>query len=122
MPYIKVSSARLLTEKQEQALVSGLSAAVQAHLGNPPEQVDVEINDGAKMYRFGVKQENCVYLDVRYFRNHKFQVKQALAKAMFKAAEEAIGVEEDRLSLSILEFHSWGGFGDFIDEFVTEGI
>lgn len=118
MPYIKVSSAKLLNEAEERALVDGLSAAVQTYLGNPPEQVDVEINDGIKMYRYGVRQENCVYLDVRYFKNHKFQIKRDLAKAMFKATQEAVGTDEDKISFSIFEFHNWGGFGDFIDEFV----
>lgn len=122
MPYIKVSSAKVLTEEQANVLVSGLAKAVHQFLGNPPEQVDVEINDGTKMYRGGVKQENFVYLDVRYFRNHKFRVKQELAKAVFKATHAALGTADDKMCLSILEFHNWGGFGDFIDEFVTEGI
>lgn len=120
MPYLRVSVAQKLAEEERKELVKGLGDALALIPGKDGRMLIAEIDDGKKIYLGGELQENCVFVDVRYYSNFSYQVKKKFTGAVFHAIRSVLGTGDDRMFLTISEFNSWGGFGDFKDEYYSE--
>ena len=111
MPYIRLSLSKKLTENEQAALVNGLGEALS---------VIVDLEDGKTLFVGGVRQENMVFVDVRYYSNFSYQIKKNFTAAVFETISEVLGTSKDRAFLTITEYNSWGGFGDFRDEYYSD--
>ncbi|MCL1834952.1 MAG: hypothetical protein FWG48_02220 [Oscillospiraceae bacterium] len=117
MPYIKVSVTKRLTQEQQEELAGVLGKAIALIPGKDGRGLIVDVEDGKSMYLGGVKQENMVFADVRYYSNFPYQVKKDFTAAAFDGMGRVLGANKDRMFLTITEFNNWGGFGDFKDEY-----
>lgn len=120
MPYMKVSVAKKLTEEERRELANGLGEALGLIPGKHPSFLIADIEDGRNFYLGGVPQENFAFIDVRYYSKFSYQIKQKFTKACFEALNKTLGTAKEQMFLTITEFNTWGGFGNFVDEFVEE--
>jgi hypothetical protein len=117
MPYIKISlTQKLLPEKQKE-LVDGLGEALGLIPGKNGQMLITDLEDGKTMFVGGVKQDDFVFIDVRYYSKQEYHIKKTFTAAVFNAVQKTLGTPFERMSLTISEYTSWGGFGDFKDEY-----
>ena len=120
MPFIKVSATKTLTEEDRKQLTDGLGAAIEVIPGKDRRGLIVDIEDGKTIYIGGIKQENMVFAEVKYYSNFEYQIKRKFTAAVFEAFTKVLGTTPDKAFLTINEYNNWGGFGDFKDEYYTE--
>ena len=117
MPYIRLIATKKLSPETQEKLVAGLGEAMSVIPGKDARGLIVDMEDGKTMYAGGVKQENMVFADVKYYSNYTYKVKQDFTAATFKAIKDVLDTTEDKMFLTITEYNNWGGFGDFRDEY-----
>jgi len=120
MPYIRLSTTQKLSKEKQEELVNGLGEALSVIPGKDGRSLIVDIEDGKTMYAGGVKQDNIVFADVRYYSNFEYHIKKDFTVAAFRAINKALGTSEDKMFLTINEYNNWGGFGNFKDEYYTD--
>ena len=116
MPYIKLSVTQKLSQDKQEELVNAIGEALSLIPGKQASFLITDMEDGKTMYLGGEKQEDMVFADVRYYGNYEFQVKSDFTVAFFDAVNKVLGTRKDRMWLTITEFNSWGGFGDFVED------
>ena len=120
MPYIRLSVSQKLTQEKQEKLAAGLGEAISIIPGKDGRGLILDLEDGKTMYVGGIKQENMVFADVRYYSNFSYQIKRDFTVAVFSAIKKVLDTTDDKMSLTITECNSWGGFGDFRDEFYSD--
>lgn len=120
MPYINVSVTKTLSEEQKVELANGLGCAMEKIPGKDKHWITVDIEDGKTMYTGGVKEENMVFADVRYFSNFDYHIKKAFTIAALEVFHKVLGTAKDKAMLTITEFNNWGAMGNFKDEYYSE--
>ena len=119
MPYIRLSVAQKLTQEKQEELAAGLGEAIGVIPGKDGRGLIVDMEDGKTMFVGGVKQDNMVFVDVRYYSNYSYNIKKDFTVAVFSAIKKVLGTADEKMSLNITEYNSWGGFGDFRDEYYS---
>ena len=120
MPYIRLSVSQKLTQDKQEDLVKGLGEALGKIPGKDGRGLIVDMEDGKTLFAGGVKQDNMVFADVRYYSNFTYQIKRDFTAAVFEAISKVLGTSKDRMFLTITEYNGWGGFGDFKDEYYSD--
>ncbi len=120
MPYMKVSLAERLTEEKRKELVDGLGEALSNIPGKDGSMLMVDLEEGKTMFVGGMRQESFVFIDVRYYSRFEYHIKKKFTKAVFDVINRVLGIAYEKMSLNISELSSWGGFGDFKDEFYSD--
>ena len=98
MPFIRVSVTQKLAEEKQAELVEGLGEAISVIPGKDGRGLIVDLEDGKTIFCGGVKQENFVFADVRYYSNFTYQQKKEFTIAVFKVFENVLGTTRTRLS------------------------
>lgn len=117
---MRVSLTQKLTEEKRKELVDGLGEALGVIPGKDGSMLIADVEDGRTMYVGGRLQDNFVFIDVRYFSRFEYHIKKKFTKAVFDAVHRVLGTAYENMSLNIAELSSWGGFGDFKDEFYSD--
>ena len=120
MPLIRLSVTQKLSQDKQDDLLKGLGEAISIIPGKEAHMLIVDMQDDRKMYLGGVKQENMVFADVQYFSNFKHDIKKDFTAAVFSSINRVLGTSKDRMFLTITERNTWGGFGDFVDEYYSD--
>lgn len=120
MPYIRVSTTLKLNDEQQAALAQGLGKALESIPGKDGRGLILDVEDGKTMYVGGVKQDDFVFADVKYYSNFEYHVKKKFTVAAFNAMSRVLGTSKERMFLTITEYNTWGGFGDFKDEYYAD--
>jgi len=120
MPYIRLSVAKKIEPDVEKKLVKGLGEALSRIPGKDPCWTMVEVNDGLKMYFGGEKQEDMVFVDVKYVSKFEYHKKKDFTIAAFDTIHEILGTRKDRICLTINEYSNWGAVGDFKDVYYED--
>ncbi|NLL38302.1 MAG: hypothetical protein GX254_01760 [Clostridiales bacterium] len=120
MPYMKVSLTQKLTEEKRKELVDGLGKALGIIPGKDGSMLIADLEEGRTMYVGGKRQEAFAFIDVRYYSRFEYHIKKKFTKAVFDAIHRVLGIAYENMSLNIAELSSWGGFGDFKDEFYSD--
>ncbi|HHU30582.1 MAG: hypothetical protein QM368_06830 [Bacillota bacterium] len=120
MPYIRVSLAQKLPPEKQAELVKGLGEALSIIPGKDGRGLIVDLEDGKTIYCGGVRQEDFVFLDVRYYSNFAYKIKKEFTVAVFNVLNKVLGTPKEKMFLTINEYNSWGGFGDFRDEYYSD--
>ena len=120
MPYIRLSISQKLAQDKQEELVSGLGEALSIIPGKDGRALIVDMEDGKTLYVGGVKQDNMVFADVRYYSNFEYHIKKDFTVAVFSAINKVLGTSKDRMFLTINEYNNWGGFGDYRDEYYSD--
>lgn len=120
MPYIRLSITKKLAQSEQEALAKALGEALRIIPGKDGRGLIVDMEDGKTLLVGGVKQDNMVFADVRYYSNFPYQIKRDFTAAVFDTLGKALGTTKENMFLTITEYNSWGGFGDFKDEYYTD--
>ena len=120
MPYMRVSTSKTLTAEQKQSLYEKLGAALAVIPGKEAFMLIADIEDGRQIYSGGGPSEDFVFIDARYYSRIEYHVKKAFVKAVLKAVGDVVGTPKERISMTVLEMNSWGGFGDMADVFYSD--
>ncbi len=120
MPYIRVSAAQKLTSEKQADLVKGLGEALSTIPGKDERGLIVDLEDGKTMFVGGMKQDNIVFADVRYYSNFEYHIKKRFTQAVLGVFAQVLGTKPEQAFLTITEYNSWGGFGDFKDEYYED--
>lgn len=120
MPYIRISATQKLTDEKQAALVKGLGEALSVIPGKDGRGLIVDMEDGKTMFVGGKKQENFVFADVRYYSKFEYHIKKKFTQAVFAVFGDVLGTRPEQAFLTINEYSSWGGFGDFKDEYYSD--
>ena len=120
MPYMKVSLTHKLTDEKRTQLLSGLEKALAIIPGKAGAPLTIDLEEGKTFYTSGVKQEDFVFVDVRYFSNFKYSKKKEFTIAAFDSMHEVLGFSKEKMFLLITERNTWGAHGSYLDEFVTD--
>lgn len=110
MPYIGVSTSKVLTEAQKDAIKTELGRKIEILPGKTEAKLMIDISDGHSMYFAGEKRE-LAFLDVRCYGSTEFENKKAFTEAAFDVVQETTGLPEDGIYLSYGEFSTWGTMG-----------
>ena len=120
MPYIRLSVTQKLTPEKQKELVDGLGEAMSKIPGKDPSLLIVDVEDGKTMFFGGVKQEDMVFADVKYYSNFGYHKKKEFTVAAFDAIHSILGTSKDKMCLTITEYNNWGALGGYRDEYYTE--
>ena len=120
MPYIRLSIAQKLTQEKQEELVNGIGEALSIIPGKDGRGLIVDMEDGKTLFVGGKKQEDMIFVDVRYYSNFPHTIKQSFTVAVFETITKVLGTPKERAFLTITEYNSWGGFGDFRDEYYSD--
>lgn len=120
MPYLRVSVAKKISPDAEQILVDGLGAALSKIPGKEPQWTMVEVNDGLRLYFGGERQDDMVFVDVKYVGRFPYQKKKEFTREAFNVINAVLGTPKDKICLVINEYENWGAVGDFRDIYYTE--
>jgi hypothetical protein len=120
MPYIRISVARKLTPEKQQELVDGLGEALGLIPGKDGRMLITDLEDGKTMFSGGVRQDDFVFIDARYYSKFEYHIKKRFTEAVFNAVHKTLGTPFEKMSLNITEYNSWGGFGSFKDEYYDD--
>ena len=110
MPYIAVSTSKMLSDEQKDAIKTALGEKISIIPGKTETVLMVDIADGHTMYMAGKKRE-LAFLDVRCYGATEFENKKAFAEAAVEAVQQATGLAEDSIYLTYSEFANWGTRG-----------
>ncbi len=120
MPYIKISLAQKLETGPRAELARALGEALDLIPGKNGSMLIADIEDGKNIYMGGIPQDDFVFIDARYFSRFEYHIKKAFVKALFDAVHRLLGTPYEKISLNLTECTSWGGFGDFKDEYYCD--
>ncbi len=110
MPYIGVSTSKVLTEVQKDELKAALGRKIEVLPGKTEAKLMIDISDGHTMYLAGEKRE-LAFLDVRCYGSTEFENKKAFTEAVFDVVQQTTGLPEDGIYLTYGEFSTWGMMG-----------
>jgi phenylpyruvate tautomerase PptA (4-oxalocrotonate tautomerase family) len=120
MPYIKVSATQKLSAEKRKELADGLGEAIALIPGKDGRGLIVDLEDGKTLFVGGVPQENFVFADVRYYSKFEYHIKKKFTQGVFEVFNKVLGTRPEQAFLTITEYSSWGGFGDFKDEYYDD--
>lgn len=120
MPYITLSTSKKIESQVEQRLVDGLGISLSKIPGKDIQWTMVAVNDGVNMYFGGKKQDDMVFIDVKYVGKQEYHKKKEFTKSALSTVHEILGTPIDKICLTISEFDNWGAVGDFRDQFYAE--
>jgi phenylpyruvate tautomerase PptA (4-oxalocrotonate tautomerase family) len=120
MPYIRISATQKLTKEKQKELVDGLGEALGLIPGKDGRMLITDLEDGKTMFVGGVLQDDFVFVDARYYSRFTHQIKKAFTKAVFDAIHRVLGTPYASMSFNLTEYTSWGGCGDFKDEYFED--
>jgi len=120
MPLMKVSVTLSLTQEKKDELIAGLGRSIGKIPGKAGFMLIVDLEHEKDMYIGDIKQENMVFIEVHYYSKAQHKAKKELTASAFEEVRKILGTSEDRMFLTIFEHSTWGGFGNFIDEFYMD--
>lgn len=111
MPYINISVTKEMSITKKQELKNSIGKNINRLPGKAEKVLMIEIEDGKTIFFGGEEQENCAYVDVKAYGKFDFEAKDDFTKSIFEVFNRVLGIEEDRLFLTITEFDTWGTNG-----------
>jgi hypothetical protein len=117
---MKVSLTQELTQERRAELVAELDECLELIPGKHGPMLIIDLEEGKTMFVGKDRQENFAFIDMRYYSNFEYHIKKRFTQAVFKALGKVLGMAEDKMFLTISEYNSWGGFGDFRDEYYED--
>ncbi|MDR1589936.1 MAG: hypothetical protein LBS51_07065 [Oscillospiraceae bacterium] len=120
MPYVKVRTSKTLTPEQHSELNSGLGISLETIPGKDRSMLILDLEEGRTFFYSGKKQDNFAFVEVHYFGNFSYHVKQELTESVFGVLANVLGTTPETATLSITEHTTWGCFGKFIDMYYPE--
>jgi len=111
MPYISVSTTLSLSQEKKDEIASMLGKYISLIPNKTEAVLMVDVSDGHTMYFGGQKRERCAFVDVRCYKNARFEDNKAFIEAVYKLLNETTGLMETEIYVTIYEYPTWGTKG-----------
>lgn len=107
MPFIRIATARPLSEEQHDLLKQELGRTISVIPGKAEDNTMIEISSGQTVYFRGSK-DSCAFVEVKLFGKAPREAKEAFAGHIFSVLEKVAGVSPDDVYMNFLEMDNWG--------------
>ena len=115
MPFIRIATAKPLSEEQKNLLKQELGRTISVIPGKAEDNTMIEISGGQAVYFRGVK-DSCAFVEVKLFTKAPREAKEAFAGHIFSILEKVAGVSPDDVYMNFTEFDNWGLKGKLLFE------
>lgn len=113
MPYIRVSTNRMITPEQVHELKSGLARAVELIPGKGEAALMVELCAEQVMFYRG-EDVDCAFIDARFSGAVGFADKRRFTEAALGLTEEVLGLLPGNANLTFSCYAEWGTRGTLL--------
>lgn len=113
MPYIRVSTTRVMSAEQQLALKAGLARAVELIPGKDESKLMVELAAGQAMYYRGEAGE-FAFIDARFSGAVDFADKKRFTEAALGLCEQVLDLAPGDANLTISCYDEWGTKGTLL--------
>ncbi len=113
MPYINVTTSVKMTENQKTELKTRIGAKISIIEGKEEAKLIINFADGSEMYMRGQKDDKIAFINVKLFRNSKFEDKSAFVTEMYSTIKDILDVEKTNAYINVEEYLEWGTQGEF---------
>lgn len=111
MPYVGLHITKKLQETEKDRIKADIGAAISLIPNKREELLLTEFLDGNTMYMGGKKEPAAAYADVRCFKSAPFEDNQAFTQEIYRILEEALGMDQGKVYVTITEYEHWGSKG-----------
>jgi len=112
MPYIAINTSVKLSDKQKEKIKTELGRLITVIPTKTEAGTLVDFSDSRTSYKAG-ENVSGAFIDVRLFHKADFESKKKFTEETFKMLSRELGLKEENMYLSILEFENWGSGGTY---------
>lgn len=113
MPYIKFTTTKTLTLKQEKDLTKITGQLITILPNKKEENLMIHIEDNQLMY-FKGKEMDCMKIECQLFHQMELKYKQEFVKQLTKNIEEITKIPVTQQYMTIEEYDNWGKNGELM--------
>ncbi|MDR1397737.1 MAG: hypothetical protein LBJ14_08400 [Desulfarculales bacterium] len=111
MPYINVTTSRILSPEQKKTL-SGEFGAIIHLLPNKTEKVlMMDFCDGHSLFFSGREMSNGAYVDVRIYGFAGYAQESEFTEKVYALLRDNLGLKENEVYVTIGQYRTWGSGG-----------
>ena len=107
MPYVNVSTNKVLDAAQKNELQTKLGDLISIMPGKTAEQTLIKISDNCDMYRRGFDGPLCI-IEISIYQMQPFRYKSDLTSAICGLMEKEYGIPVKNLYVKFAEMPIWG--------------
>lgn len=107
MPYIHVSTSKILSDAQKDAVAAALGQQVTILPGKSERSLMVDITDGGTMYFAGTRG-TFAYVDVEIYGTAGFEDQKRFTEAVFETMDRCAGLDAGKVYVTVHENTHWG--------------
>jgi len=107
MPYIDVNISKKLSDQEKDVLKAKLGELISIIPGKTEDQLMIGINDDYTIYFSGQKKEKVAFLNVKLYKESKFESKTEFTKKLFEFFEKEYDITGDNLYMTFDEYDAW---------------
>ena len=111
MPFMRFTTTKTLTLKQEKALKESAGKFISILPNKKEEQLMIHIEDNQVMY-FKGKEMDCMKIECQLFHHIEISYKQEFVKAMMNEIEMITKIPVSHQYMTIDEYDNWGKNGE----------
>ena len=108
MPYIRIATAKSLSELQQDTLKQELGSAISSIPGKTEAVTMIEISLGQTIYFRGARETSSAFVEIKLFRKTTREAKEAFAVQVFFILEKVAGIIPEDVYLNFQECDNWG--------------
>ena len=112
MPYVAINTSVKLSNAQKDKIKAEIGRLITVIPTKTEAGTLVDFSDSKTIYKGG-ENVSGAFIDVRLFHKADFEPKKKFTEEIFKMLSRELGLKEENMYLSILEFENWGSGGTF---------
>ena len=110
MPYIAVNTTGKLSSAQMEKIKAEFGRLIAIIPTKAEAHLMVDFSDGRTFYRAG-ENVSGAFIDLRLFKQSEFEPKKKFTEETFKMLNRELGLKEENVYVTIMEFENWGSAG-----------
>ena len=112
MPYIALNTTQKLSAVQMEKIKAEFGRLIALIPTKNEAGLLVDFSDSRTIYKAGEKVDGA-FIDLRLFHKSDFEPKKKFTEAAFEMLSRELGLKQDNMYLTILEFDNWGSAGTY---------
>lgn len=114
MPYIKIDTGVILSEKQKDDFKTRLGKDIELISGKKEARLMIGICDGMTMYYGGTKEPKTAYVDVVLYKSASMEDKKKFVASIAQNMCEIFNIDQKNIYIVVNEYDNIGTNGEFI--------
>jgi len=112
MPYIAINTSQKLSDARKEKIKAELGRIISIIPTKAEANLMIDFSDAKTIYKAG-KSVPGAFIDVRLFHKSDFESKKKFTEETFKLLSGELGLTNENMFLSIMEFDDWGSGGTY---------